>query len=49
MTIDQQIAKNVILIKNCKLDADYLHYISVLAKTPKIMLKNMHILRNEAY
>lgn len=35
------------LIENSKPNASYLDYISLLTKNPKIMLKNMHIIRNE--
>lgn len=34
------------LVKNCKLDASYLDYISILTKNPEIMVKNMHIIKN---
>ncbi len=35
------------LIENCKITDGYLKYISVLTKHPEIMIKNMHIKRNE--
>lgn len=35
------------LIKNSKITDSYLDYISVLTKHPEIMIKNMHIKRNE--
>jgi len=49
LTVDEKEDFEVIkfLIKNSKITDSYLHYISVLTKYPKIMLKNMHIKRNE--
>jgi len=48
LTVDEAADFAVIkfLIKNSKITDGYLHYISVLTKHPRIMLKNMHIERN---
>lgn len=35
------------IIKNCKITDGWLKYISLLTKHPEVMLKNMHIKRNE--
>lgn len=49
LTVDEKEDFEVIkfLIANSKITDGYLHYISVLTKHPEIMLKNMHIKRNE--
>ncbi len=49
LTVDETQDFKVIkfLISNCKSDAGYLDYISLLTKNPKIMLMNVHINRNE--
>jgi spore coat polysaccharide biosynthesis protein SpsF (cytidylyltransferase family) len=49
LTVDEERDFEVIkyLIKNSKLTDSYTHYISLLTKNPKIMLKNMSIIRNE--
>jgi len=49
LTVDNQDDLAIIrfLIKNTEPNANFLDYISLLTKNPKIMLKNMHIIRNE--
>jgi len=49
LTVDEQKDFEVIefLIKNSKINASFLDYISILTKNPDIMFKNMHIIRNE--
>ncbi|MCK4553846.1 aminotransferase class III-fold pyridoxal phosphate-dependent enzyme, partial [Candidatus Parcubacteria bacterium] len=49
LTVDEPRDFEVIkfLIENCKPDASYLDYISILTKNPEVMLKNMNITRNE--
>ncbi|MFA6551013.1 MAG: glycosyltransferase family protein [Patescibacteria group bacterium] len=49
LTVDEPADFEVIkfLIKQSKINAGYLHYISLLIKNPKVMLKNQHIIRNE--
>ncbi len=49
LTVDEKQDFEVVkfLIENSKLNAGYLDYISLLTKNPEIMLKNMHISRNE--
>jgi len=49
LTVDEKKDFEVIkfLIENSKPNANYLDYISLLTKNPKIMLKNMNIIRNE--
>ncbi|OGG87257.1 hypothetical protein A3B87_00090 [Candidatus Kuenenbacteria bacterium RIFCSPHIGHO2_02_FULL_39_13] len=49
LTVDEPEDFEVIkfLIKNSKTTDNYLDYISLLTKNPKIMYKNMHIIRNE--
>ncbi len=51
LTVDEKEDFEVIsfLIKNSRLQAGYLDYISLLTKNPQIMFKNMHIIRNEGY
>ncbi|MFH1890131.1 MAG: glycosyltransferase family protein [Candidatus Kuenenbacteria bacterium] len=51
LTVDNSEDFEVIkfLIKNSKITAGYLDYISLLTKNPHIMLKNMHIKRNQGY
>lgn len=49
LTVDEPVDFEAIefLIKNSKIDASYLDYIELLKKNPKIMKKNMDIIRNE--
>jgi spore coat polysaccharide biosynthesis protein SpsF len=49
LTVDNPADFEVVkfLIKNSRPDASYLDHISLLTKNPKIMLKNMNIIRNE--
>jgi len=51
LTVDEPADFAVIkfLIKNSQRTASYLDYISLLTKNPEIMLKNMHIIRNEGF
>ena len=48
-TVDETEDLEVIrfLVKNSKINDNYLHYISVLKNNPKYMLKNIHIERNQ--
>ncbi len=49
LTVDERADFEVVkfLIENTKLTDGYLEYISVLTKNPRVMLKNLHIIRNE--
>ena len=49
LTVDEPADFEVIkfVIKNSSPEASYLDYISLLTKNPRIMLKNMNIIRNE--
>ncbi len=51
LTVDEKEDFEIIkfLMKNSKIDDDFLHYISLLTKNPKIMLKNKKIKRNEGF
>jgi spore coat polysaccharide biosynthesis protein SpsF (cytidylyltransferase family) len=51
LVLDEQFDFEIIefLIKNSELTDGYLHHISLLTKNPKVMLKNIHIKRNEGF